>query len=85
MILIVEDEPKLAALMADYLRAAHYETEWVDDGTRYFKNDDDRRRFFHLCETELRRRGVSYRVIRGQDDARLWAARDAIHEALYEA
>ncbi|MEF9386056.1 response regulator [Ralstonia solanacearum species complex bacterium KE056] len=34
MILIVEDEPKLAALMADYLRAAHYETEWVDDGTR---------------------------------------------------
>ncbi|CBJ35523.1 Transcriptional regulatory protein, probable baeR protein, response regulator for mdtABCD and acrD (plasmid) [Ralstonia solanacearum PSI07] len=34
MILIVEDEPKLAALMGDYLRAAHYDTEWVDDGTR---------------------------------------------------
>ncbi|ATG21640.1 two-component system response regulator BaeR [Ralstonia pickettii] len=33
MILIIEDEPKLAALMTDYLRAAHYETEWLSDGT----------------------------------------------------
>ena len=33
MILIIEDEPKLAALMTDYLRAAHYETEWLADGT----------------------------------------------------
>jgi two-component system response regulator BaeR len=34
MILIVEDEPKLAALMTDYLRAAHYETEWLADGAQ---------------------------------------------------
>lgn len=33
MILIIEDEPKLAALTIDYLRAAHYETEWLADGT----------------------------------------------------
>ncbi|MCO5399605.1 response regulator [Ralstonia soli] len=33
MILIIEDEPKLAALMIDYLRAAHYETEWLADGS----------------------------------------------------
>lgn len=33
MILIIEDEPKLAALMTDYLRAAHYETEWLADGS----------------------------------------------------
>ncbi|GCB04275.1 response regulator [Ralstonia sp. SET104] len=33
MILIIEDEPKLAALMTDYLRAAHYETECLADGT----------------------------------------------------
>lgn len=32
MILIIEDEPKLAALMTDYLRAAHYETEWLPNG-----------------------------------------------------
>jgi len=33
MILIIEDEPKLAALMTDYPRAAHYETEWLADGS----------------------------------------------------
>jgi two-component system, OmpR family, response regulator BaeR len=31
-ILIVEDEPKLAALLADYLQAAGYQTERLDDG-----------------------------------------------------
>ena len=31
-ILIVEDEPKLAALVADYLRAAGFETECIADG-----------------------------------------------------
>ena len=31
-ILIVEDEPKLAAGLADYLRAAGYETHWVSNG-----------------------------------------------------
>jgi two-component system, OmpR family, response regulator BaeR len=33
-ILIVEDEPKLAALLADYLHAAGFLTEWVADGQR---------------------------------------------------
>lgn len=32
MILIAEDEPKLAALLADYLQAAGFETAWVADG-----------------------------------------------------
>lgn len=32
-ILIVEDEPKLAALEADYLRAEGYETHCIDNGT----------------------------------------------------
>ena len=31
-LMIVEDEPKLAALLADYLRAAGYATTHVDDG-----------------------------------------------------
>jgi two-component system response regulator BaeR len=31
-ILIVEDEPKLAALVGDYLRAGGYESSWVADG-----------------------------------------------------
>jgi two-component system response regulator BaeR len=32
MILIAEDEPKLAALLGDYLKAAGYETRWLADG-----------------------------------------------------
>ena len=31
-ILIVEDEPKLAALLSDYLKAASFETQIIDDG-----------------------------------------------------
>ncbi|NYE26500.1 response regulator [Pigmentiphaga litoralis] len=31
-IVIVEDEPKLGALLGDYLKAAGYETHWVADG-----------------------------------------------------
>lgn len=31
-VLVVEDEPKLAALLSDYLRAAGHEPEWVADG-----------------------------------------------------
>lgn len=32
-ILIVEDEPKLAQLLADYLRTSGYDTTWLADGT----------------------------------------------------
>ena len=31
-IFIVEDEPKLARLLEDYLAAANYQTEWFDEG-----------------------------------------------------
>jgi two-component system response regulator BaeR len=34
MILIAEDEPKLAALLADYLKAAGFETQWLADGSQ---------------------------------------------------
>lgn len=32
LILVVEDEPKLAALVRDYLQASGYRTEWLADG-----------------------------------------------------
>ncbi|MEM9689253.1 MAG: response regulator [Pseudomonadota bacterium] len=31
-ILVVEDEPKIAKLLLDYLQQAHYETHWIDNG-----------------------------------------------------
>lgn len=31
-VLIVEDEPKIAALLQDYLRQSHYATHWIDNG-----------------------------------------------------
>lgn len=34
VILIVEDEPKLASLLADYLRQAEFEPHIIDDGNR---------------------------------------------------
>ena len=33
-ILIAEDEPRLAAILRDYLAAAGMHSEWVDDGGR---------------------------------------------------
>lgn len=33
-ILVVEDEPKLASLLADYLRQAQFEPHWINDGNQ---------------------------------------------------
>jgi two-component system, OmpR family, response regulator BaeR len=32
LILVVEDEPRLAGVLRDYLHAAGYRSEWVADG-----------------------------------------------------
>ena len=32
LVLIVEDEPKIARLLEDYLQQSHYETHWIDNG-----------------------------------------------------
>ena len=32
LVLIVEDEPKIAKLLQDYLQQSHYETHWLDSG-----------------------------------------------------
>lgn len=32
-ILVVEDEPKIAQLLIDYLHANHYQTTWLEEGT----------------------------------------------------
>lgn len=53
---------------------------WVDDGTRYFKNDEDRKRFFDICENELIRRGINYVKVSGSHEERLATAISRIDE-----
>lgn len=34
LVLVVEDEPRLAAVLCDYLRASGYRCEWIADGAK---------------------------------------------------
>jgi NadR type nicotinamide-nucleotide adenylyltransferase len=51
---------------------------WVDDGTRYFSDPADRRRFHQACERELVERKVSFVRISGDRDERLRSAVEAV-------
>lgn len=66
---------------ADLYLLLDIDLPWVDDGTRFFGEDDRRRRFFDLSRAELERRGLEYRVIGGPPEARFERALDAIAEA----
>jgi HTH-type transcriptional regulator, transcriptional repressor of NAD biosynthesis genes len=51
---------------------------WVDDGTRYFAQPEQRRRFFDLCVREFEVRGVRYVVVSGSLEQRIRTAREEI-------
>lgn len=51
---------------------------WIDDGQRYFPGEADRRRFFDLCEAELKTRSVPYVVVRGSVEERMATAIESI-------
>jgi NadR type nicotinamide-nucleotide adenylyltransferase len=55
---------------------------WVDDGTRYFSNPEDRRRFHLACERELVSRGVRYVRISGPPEQRRARAVEAVDQLL---
>lgn len=65
---------------ADLYLLTDVDIPWVNDGTRYFENDEDRRRFFNTCESELIQRGVDYVRISGSRDERLASAIAAIED-----
>lgn len=67
-------EPDLEAFddLADHYLLLGVRTPWTDDGTRYFPDLADRRRFLDLCIGALERRGASWALIDGPD----WAARE---------
>ena len=52
-VLVVEDEPKLAALLADYLRAAGHEAECVADGAQALQAWTERRHDLVLLDLML--------------------------------
>ncbi|WP_443750421.1 AAA family ATPase [Asticcacaulis solisilvae] len=66
---------------ADLYLLCDIDLPWEDDGTRYFADIADRRRFMDACRAELERRGLRYVVIHGMGEAREQAAIDAIRTA----
>lgn len=55
---------------------------WVDDGTRYFSDPDDRRRFHEACARELIKREAPFVRISGTREERLRAAIAAVEPLL---
>ena len=58
---------------------------WVDDGTRYFSNPEDRRKFHLACERELVSRGVNFVRISGAPEQRRARAVEAVERLLRPA
>ena len=52
-VLVVEDEPKLAALLTDYLRAEGHDPEWVADGRQALQAWSERRHDLVLLDVML--------------------------------
>jgi NadR type nicotinamide-nucleotide adenylyltransferase len=63
---------------ADLYLLLDIDLPWVDDGTRFFGDDDRRRRFFDLSRAELERRGLTYRIVGGPPEQRFARALEAI-------
>jgi NadR type nicotinamide-nucleotide adenylyltransferase len=55
---------------------------WENDGTRYFRNDEDRIRFFNKCENELVSRGIHYVRVSGSREERFATATAAIDKLM---
>lgn len=51
---------------------------WEDDGTRYFPDPEDRRRFMRVCEQVLEEAGATWVRLSGSEEARLERAVAAI-------
>lgn len=56
---------------ADIYLLCDIDIPWVDDGTRYFPKEEDRKRFFSACENELIKRKVNYHIVSGDLNRRM--------------
>ena len=68
----------MAAPKADLYLLLEPDLPWVDDGTRFFADPDDRHRFATIVSQVLMDAGVPFVRISGHGEARLAAARAAI-------
>ena len=66
---------------ADLYLLLDIDMPWVDDGTRFFGDEERRRRFFDLSRAELERRGLAYRIISGPPQERFAQSVAAIAQA----
>jgi NadR type nicotinamide-nucleotide adenylyltransferase len=66
---------------ADLYLLLDIDMPWVDDGTRFFGDNDRRRRFFDLSRDELERRRLPYVVIGGNAEERFRKSVAAIEDA----
>lgn len=66
---------------ADLYLLLDIDLPFIDDGLRLYGSDSERRRFFDLCQEELIRRGVNWRLIGGEGPDRLDNALRAIADA----
>lgn len=55
---------------ADFYLLCDIDINWVDDGTRYFSNSEDRKRFHDKVVQELENRNLPYALITGQGNER---------------
>lgn len=75
-----ERDPFLAEFTdyADLYVLCDVDIPWVDDGTRYFPAEEDRKRFLEACRAELVARKVPFVVVSGTVEQRLEVAVEAI-------
>lgn len=66
---------------ADLYLLLDIDMPWIDDGTRFFGEERDRRRFFDCARDQLDRRGIPYALIGGPPEERFERAREAIAAA----
>lgn len=64
--------------IADLYLLTDIDIPWEDDGTRYFPDPDDRRRFMAACERVLDEAGAHYVRVAGDIDIRMIQAIEAV-------
>jgi nicotinamide riboside kinase len=71
--------------VADFYLVPDLDLPWHDDGTRLFGTMAQRQRFMDIAVVELDRRNLRWAWVRGQGEARLASALDALQAAGFAA